>query len=126
MMLEAGRGLGFEGVVAKRADSVYEPDTRSRAWLKVKDVNEQEFVVGGFTEGEGSRKNTFGGLLIGYYDINDELKFASSVGSGLKDTQLDEDRKQLDELRTEESPFVNPPSASGTAGEQGMRRRATG
>jgi bifunctional non-homologous end joining protein LigD len=113
MMLEAGRGLGFEGVVAKRGDSLYEPDTRSRAWLKVKDVNEQEFVVGGFTEGEGSRSKTFGGLLIGYYDINDELQFASSVGSGLKDTQLAKIRKQLDELQIDESPFVNPPSVVG-------------
>jgi bifunctional non-homologous end joining protein LigD len=113
MMLEAGRGLGFEGVVAKRADSIYEPDTRSRSWLKIKDVNEQEFVVGGFTEGEGSRKKTFGGLLIGYYDVNDELRFASSVGSGLKDAQLAKIREQLDELVTDEPPFVNPPSVVG-------------
>jgi bifunctional non-homologous end joining protein LigD len=113
MMHEAARGLGFEGVVAKRADSVYEPDTRSRSWLKVKDVNEQEFVIGGYTEGEGPRKKTFGGLLIGYYDVNNELRFASSVGSGLNDVQLSKIRKQLDELRTDESPFVNPPTVVG-------------
>ncbi len=113
MMHEAARGLGFEGVVAKRADSVYEPDTRSRSWLKVKDVNEQEFVVGGYSEGEGARKKTFGGLLIGYYDVNSELRFASSVGSGMNDTQLAKIRKQLDELRVEDSPFVNPPTVVG-------------
>jgi bifunctional non-homologous end joining protein LigD len=112
-MLTAARELGFEGVVAKRGDSAYEPDTRSKSWLKVKDVCEQEFVVGGYTEGEGSRKKTFGGLLIGYYDINGDLRFASSVGSGLTDASLDKIKKRLEELKTDDAPFVNPPSVIG-------------
>lgn len=112
-MHAAARELGFEGIVAKRGDSVYEPDTRSRSWLKVKDVNEQEFVVGGYTEGEGSRRKTFGGLLIGYYDVNDDLRFASSVGSGLTDRALDHITARLKELETETPPFVNPPSTIG-------------
>ncbi len=112
-MHDAARGLGFEGIVAKRADSVYESGARSRSWLKVKDVNEQEFVVGGYTEGEGSRKKTFGGLLIGYYDANGGLSFASSVGSGLTDAALGRIAAKLSDLRTEEPPFVNPPSAVG-------------
>jgi bifunctional non-homologous end joining protein LigD len=112
-MLAAARELGFEGMVAKRDNSPYEPDTRTKSWLKIKDVCEQEFVVGGYTEGEGSRKRTFGGLLIGYYDINDDLRFASSVGSGLTDAALDKIRARLDELKTDESPFANPPSTIG-------------
>ena len=112
-MHASARELGFEGIVAKRADSAYEPDTRSRSWLKVKDVNEQEFVVGGYTEGEGSRKKTFGGLLIGYYDIDGGLRFASSVGSGLTDAALGRIAAKLKELETDDAPFINPPSTAG-------------
>ncbi len=59
---------------------------------------EQEFVVGGYTEGEGSRSKTFGGLLVGYYD-GDELRFASSVGSGLTDAHARRIKKRLAKLR---------------------------
>ena len=104
--------LGFEGIVAKRATSTYEAGARSRSWLKVKNVLEQEFVVGGYTEGEGSRSKTFGGLLVGYYD-GDTLRFASSVGSGLTDKMLDSMKKKLEALRTDTSPFVNPPTVIG-------------
>ena len=82
------------------------------SWLKVKNVIEQEFVVGGYTEGEGSRSKTFGGLLVGYYE-GDNLRFASSVGSGLTDRMLDTVKKQLEALRTDESPFANPPTVIG-------------
>jgi bifunctional non-homologous end joining protein LigD len=78
----------------------------------MKSVHEQEFVVGGFTEGEGSRKKTFGGLLVGYYD-GDELKYASSVGSGLTDRALDEIRAQLKKIEVDAAPFVNPPDVVG-------------
>ena len=68
----AASELGFEGIVAKRATSTYEAGRRAAAsWLKVKNVIEQEFVVGGYTEGEGSRSKTFGGLLVGYYEGDD-------------------------------------------------------
>ena len=112
MMHEAAQALGLEGVVGKRANSVYEIDTRARTWLKVKDVNQQEFVVGGYTEGEGSRSKTFGGILVGYYD-GDDLRFAASVGSGFTDAMLDRTLKLLEPMRIEESPFVNPPTTIG-------------
>lgn len=111
-LYEAASKLGFEGVVAKRGTSVYEPGARSGSWLKIKNVLEQEFVVGGYTEGEGSRSKTFGGLLIGYYD-DDELRFASSVGSGLTDANLSEMKKRLAKIETEASPFVEPPATIG-------------
>jgi len=105
-------GLGFEGIVAKRATSTYEAGVRSRAWLKMKDALEQEFVVGGYTEGEGSRSKTFGGLLVGYY-AGDELRFASSVGSGLSDKMLAAVKARLQRMGTDRSPFANPPTAVG-------------
>lgn len=108
----AATNIGFEGVVAKRGQSIYEPGVRSGSWLKIKDVNEQEFVVGGFTEGEGSRSKTFGGLLIGYYD-GGELRFASSVGSGLTDRMLDDVYARLKKIGIDAPPFVNPPTTIG-------------
>ncbi len=75
---------GWEGVMAKRRDSVYE-HKRSRAWLKMKCDASQEFVVGGFTEPRGARVG-FGALLIGYYD-GDELVYAGKLGTGF-DTRL--------------------------------------
>jgi len=112
-LYEASLRLGFEGMVAKRAESPYEPGVRSRSWLKVKGVNEQEFVIGGYSEGEGSRSKTFGGLLVGYYDDDGKLHFAGSVGSGLTDALLETIAKRLRELRIDVSPFVNPPTAIG-------------
>jgi bifunctional non-homologous end joining protein LigD len=111
-LYEAASKLGFEGVVAKRGTSIYEPGARTGAWLKVKNVLEQEFVVGGYTEGEGSRSKTFGGLLIGYYD-GDGLRFASSAGSGLTDANLSEIKNRLAKIETEASPFVEPPATIG-------------
>jgi bifunctional non-homologous end joining protein LigD len=104
--------LGFEGFVAKRATSPYEAGARSRSWLKAKSTNEQEFVVGGYTEGEGARSKTFGGILVGYYE-GDDLRFAASVGSGFTDRMLDQVTKRLHDLRTERAPFANPPTVIG-------------
>ena len=124
-MFEASQAIGFEGIVAKRANSTYEPGTRSKAWLKVKAVNEQEFVVGGYTEGEGSRSKTFGGLLVGYYDVNDDLRFASSVGSGFSDRGLDAMLERLRALETDTCPFVNPPTTIGGRWSGGKSPRIT-
>src|SRR5205823_12868071 len=84
-LLEEVKHRGFEGIVAKQRDSVYEPGRRSGAWIKLKCVNEQEFVIGGYTPPAGARKH-FGALLVGYYD-KDRLLFAGKVGTGF-DTKL--------------------------------------
>src|SRR5688500_10832723 len=63
---EASLSHGFEGVIAKRRDSPYEP-RRSRRWLKVKANQSEEFVIGGYTTGTGRRSPTFGALLLGQY-----------------------------------------------------------
>jgi bifunctional non-homologous end joining protein LigD len=71
---------GWEGLVVKRADSRYVAG-RSRDWLKFKAENSQEFVIGGFTDPQGSRSG-FGALLIGYYDEDGKLAYAGKVGTG--------------------------------------------
>ncbi len=99
------RHYGLEGVVGKRAESRYEPGARSRSWVKVKAVQEQEFVVGGFKPGEGGRRSTFGSLAIGYYD-DGKLHYAGHVGSGFDGRTLDAVLAKLRELETDRSPFA--------------------
>jgi len=72
--------IGWEGVIAKRADAPYRAG-RSRDWLKFKCENGQEFVIGGFTDPQGSRIG-LGALLLGYYDEDGKLAYAGKVGTG--------------------------------------------
>jgi bifunctional non-homologous end joining protein LigD len=97
--------------MGKRAASRYESGGRSRGWIKVKTVQEQEFVVGGYTPGEGGRRNSFGSLAIGYYENGDrangnKLHYAGNVGSGFTDRELASVLKRLRELESTESPFT--------------------
>jgi bifunctional non-homologous end joining protein LigD len=73
-LLRVAQEFGLEGLVAKRKDSVYENGRRSGAWVKFKITKSQEFVIGGYTLPEGSRKY-FGSLLVGY-NSPDGLRFA--------------------------------------------------
>ncbi|HET7537694.1 MAG TPA: non-homologous end-joining DNA ligase [Candidatus Didemnitutus sp.] len=82
------RKHGLEGIVAKAAGSSYEPGRRSGAWLKCRVVNEQEFIIGGFTPPQGSRSH-FGALLLGYRDGR-KLRYAGKVGTGFDDQRLAE------------------------------------
>ena len=93
---------GWEGVIAKRADSPYQ-QRRSPDWLKFKCVNEQEFVIGGFTDPKGSRRG-FGALLIGYYR-GDELVYAGKVGTGFDDELLDRLTRTLNRIERNRTPF---------------------
>ena len=72
--------LGAEGIVSKRRTAPYRAGRRSHDWQKIKCVRRQEFVVGGFTEPEGSRVGV-GSILVGYYE-GDSLRFAGKVGTG--------------------------------------------
>ncbi len=100
---------GLEGVIAKRRDSIYEPGKRSDSWLKIKEVNSEDFVVGGFTRGTGKRAKTFGALLLGYYNDEKNLQYAGNVGSGLDNDTLLALKKQLDKIRIRQSPFSTKP-----------------
>ena len=93
---------GWEGVIAKRLDSLYE-HRRSKAWLKMKCEASQELVVGGFTDPQGSRVG-LGALLVGYYEGAD-LVFAGKVGTSLERKAMLDLRARLDRLVVETSPF---------------------
>lgn len=95
---------GWEGVIAKRADSVYR-HRRTNDWLKFKCAKGQELVIGGFTAPKGNRKG-FGALLVGYYD-DDDLRYAGKVGTGYDDEQLTKLRARMDGMVRETSPFVD-------------------
>jgi bifunctional non-homologous end joining protein LigD len=96
---------GFEGVIAKKRDSVYESGRRSKCWLKVKGTLEDEFVVGGYTGGTGGRSKTFGSLLIGQYDDKGTLVYAGNVGTGFDEKMLAKLLKRLEQLKADWSPF---------------------
>jgi bifunctional non-homologous end joining protein LigD len=107
---QAGRH-GLEGIVCKRRDGPY-LSGRGRDWVKVKCIKRQEFVVGGFTEPEGSRPG-IGGLLVGVYDDVGSLVFAGGVGTGFSQGLLRELRKKLDRIARPTSPFSTPVVARG-------------
>jgi bifunctional non-homologous end joining protein LigD len=105
--------LGLEGVIAKRRESTYRPGVRVRDWIKVKTVQQQEFVIGGYTPPEGARQ-FFGAIIVGYYE-NGKLLFASKVGTGFNFKSLKALYHTFQKLRREDCPFANlpePPSQS--------------
>ena len=104
--LEEACKKGWEGLIAKRAASPYTKG-RSKDWLKFKCSNEQELVIGGYTDPQGARA-AFGALLLGYYE-GKELHYAGKVGTGFNEQTL---RELLDEMRPleqPESPFAGKP-----------------
>jgi bifunctional non-homologous end joining protein LigD len=113
-MKAASAKAGLEGVMAKRLDSKYEPGRRSGAWQKVKNHNRQEFVIGGWMEGEGKRRGYPGALLVGYYK-DGKLTYAGKVGTGFTDKTLDQLNAKLKPLAADKSPFeagASPPRAA--------------
>ena len=102
---------GLEGVIAKDGRSVYEADTRSPAWRKVKVRQENEFVIGGFTRPEGSRSH-FGALLVGAWDRGG-LRYAGKVGTGYTAKTLGDLMTRFRPLVRASSPFVDAPRERG-------------
>jgi bifunctional non-homologous end joining protein LigD len=96
---------GLEGLIAKRADSHYRSDARSRDWLKLKCHFEQELVIGGFTAPQGSRTD-FGALLVGYHEDN-RLRYAGKVGTGFGRATLETLGRRLRELERDDPPFAD-------------------
>jgi bifunctional non-homologous end joining protein LigD len=105
--LEHSEKHGWEGVVAKKRDSTYQPGRRSASWIKDKHWNTQEVVIGGWKAGEGGRTSGIGALLMGIPD-GEKLHFAGRVGTGFTDRELAKLKKTLAPLRTDESPFDAP------------------
>lgn len=82
LLLRCAEEQGFEGIVAKRTGSTYQEGRRGPDWLKFKVRNEQEFVVVGYTPGEGSLEGMFGALVLGVHDESGKLVYAGKVGTG--------------------------------------------
>jgi len=106
-LLKEVRRLGLEGLIAKRRTSIYEPGRRSGAWVKIKCLKMQEFVIGGYTPPGGARAH-FGALLIGYYE-GARLIFCGKVGTGFDHAVLKMLHARMTALEQAACPFANLP-----------------
>jgi bifunctional non-homologous end joining protein LigD len=104
--------MRLEGIISKRRDRPYQPG-RGYEWLKVKCIQSDEFVIGGYTEPAGSRIG-FGALRVGYFNEKQELVYAGRVGTGFNDRMLQDLLKRLQGLRRDDSPFVDLKRAAKT------------
>jgi bifunctional non-homologous end joining protein LigD len=102
--LEHSREHGWEGVIAKKRDSTYQPGRRSASWVKDKHWNTQEVVIGGWKAGEGGRSSGIGSLMVGIPGAGG-LHFAGRVGTGFTERDLANLKKTLAPLHTGRSPF---------------------
>ncbi len=102
--LKHARKLRWEGVVAKKRDSTYQPGRRSSSWIKDKLWNTQEAVIGGWRQGEGGRSSGIGALMLGI-PADGGLQFVGRVGTGFTDKELTKLKGLLEPLRSDESPF---------------------
>jgi DNA ligase D-like protein (predicted ligase)/DNA ligase D-like protein (predicted polymerase)/DNA ligase D-like protein (predicted 3'-phosphoesterase) len=102
--MEHARKHRWEGVVAKKRDSTYQPGRRSSSWIKDKIWNTQEVVIGGWRQGEGGRSSGIGALMLGIPEEGG-LHFAGRVGTGFTEKELGKLKSILKPLETDESPF---------------------
>jgi bifunctional non-homologous end joining protein LigD len=108
-LLGAVRDQGLEGVMAKRSASRYTPGRRSRDWLKVKTSQQQEFVICGWTRGQGRRAEHFGALVLGV-QRGDDLVYVGNCGTGFTDSVIDDLARRLAPLRRSTAPFSTEPA----------------
>jgi bifunctional non-homologous end joining protein LigD len=103
-LLEAAREQGLEGVMAKRSASRYLEGKRSRDWLKIKTHGRQEFVICGYTKGQGRRSGRFGSLVLGVHR-GEGWEWVGNVGTGFSEGVIDDLLAKLEPLRRDDSPF---------------------
>ncbi|MFT4215754.1 MAG: ATP-dependent DNA ligase [Micropruina sp.] len=101
--------LGLEGVIAKRADSIYQPGRRAHTWVKLKHILTQQVVIIGWLPGENARARTLGALLMAVPD-GDRLTYVGRVGSGFTDQDLADTRLVLSEIEIPETPVDDVPA----------------
>lgn len=100
--------MGLEGIISKEINSTYE-EKRSKAWLKIKCVQRQEFVIGGFSPPKRSRQ-FFGSLYLGYFDKKGVFIYCGNVGTGFNQQSLKAVYNQLQKIITPRNPFnIKPP-----------------
>lgn len=119
-LLAEARRLGLEGLIGKKADSVYENGRRSGAWIKLKLLAEQEFVIGGYTDPEGGRSQ-LGALILGVHS-NGALQYVGKAGSGYTEKTLRALGEALAPLARTSCPFVNLPEPARRGVAVGMTR----
>ncbi|MBK0379970.1 DNA ligase D [Mucilaginibacter segetis] len=107
---EAAEKIGLEGIIAKKADSSYIADSRSKEWLKIKINKRQEVVIGGFTKNAGTSK-LFSSLLLGVFEDNG-FHYVGKVGTGFSDVQQKEMMEAFKSLIVKESPFKSEPDVN--------------
>jgi bifunctional non-homologous end joining protein LigD len=117
VLIASVKAHGFEGLVAKRRSSVYEPGLRSGAWMKMRVNRGQEFVIGGYTRGT----STFDALIFGYYD-GDRLIYVARTRNGFTPAVRAQLFRTFRGLEIDECPFVNLPEAKGGRWGQGLTR----
>jgi bifunctional non-homologous end joining protein LigD len=106
-MLKAATESKLEGIVAKRLDAPYTPGRRSPDWLKIKTVQRQEFVIGGWVPERSGSAGRVGALLMGYYDEAGQFRYAGKVGTGLSGSDHPLILKRLAGLARSENPFAD-------------------
>jgi DNA ligase D-like protein (predicted ligase) len=107
-LIRVVKEFGFEGIVAKRKDSVYESGKRGGAWLKYKVNRGQEFVIGGYTPG-----NPFDALIVGYYE-GERLLYSAKVRNGFVPLVRREVASRFNGLEIDTCPFANLPEKKRT------------
>jgi bifunctional non-homologous end joining protein LigD len=103
-LVKAAKQQKLEGIIAKRLDSQYLPGKRTRDWLKIKSHGRQEFVIAGYTRGQGRRSGTLGSLVLGAYRGGD-LVYVGNVGTGFGEQEIQRLLRALKPLQQDESPF---------------------
>jgi bifunctional non-homologous end joining protein LigD len=107
-LLAAAEKQGLEGIMAKRLGTRYIPGTRSREWLKIKGHGRQEFVIAGYTRGQGRRSGTLGSLVLATYQGGD-LVYVGNVGTGFGDKEIERLLGKLKRLERDTPPFREVP-----------------
>jgi bifunctional non-homologous end joining protein LigD len=107
-LFRAANERGFEGVMAKRADSRYAVGRRTRDWLKVKTHGRQEFIIAGYTKGQGRRAGQFGSLILAVRR-GGELSYVGNCGTGFKERDIAELLAKLRPLERKTPPFSAVP-----------------
>ncbi len=112
-LLAACREVGMEGYVAKRADAPYIPGRRSSAWIKVKCIKRREFVVGGWSAGQGGRSGSIGSMAVGCWGLDPatgtstgRLHYVGLVGSGLSQDLIRQLTEVFSRTARDSSPFA--------------------
>lgn len=108
--LEAAAKMGLEGIIAKKADSIYKPGDRTRDWLKIKVNQRHEVVIGGYTQNEGTKK-AFSSLLVGVYE-NGKLQYTGKIGTGFNNKMQAEMMQKFKPLIVDKSPFTTIPDVN--------------